>query len=74
MSTADPRPADIVGGPMKKPTRKPQVAVRRLLNPSELAKIRGGGDGGITALDDWESPVAAVSGNKVWSDDWLAPV
>jgi hypothetical protein len=55
---------------MKKPTRKPEVP-RRLLNPSELAKVRGGGGGedtapktgsngtgnGLTANDDWEAPV-----------------
>ena len=56
---------------MKKPSRKQEVA-GRLLNPSELAKIRGG-DGGISAMDDWESPVPATSENKEWSDDWLAP-
>lgn len=52
---------------MKKPTRKPEVAVRRLLKPSELAKVRGGGEDvapktgttgtGLVALDDWEAPV-----------------
>jgi len=53
---------------MKKPARKPDGP--RRLDKSELTKIRGGVEGGITASDDWETPVAA----KVWSDDWLAPV
>jgi len=38
---------------MKKLERK-REPVRRLLTPSELATVRGG-DGGITAQDDWES-------------------
>lgn len=52
---------------MKKRTHT--VKAPRSLRHAELAKVRGG-DGGITAMDDWEAPVA--SGTR-WSDDWLAP-
>jgi hypothetical protein len=53
---------------MKKPARTTRVL--RSLQPAELAKPRGGNDGGVAATDDWEAPVA---GNRVWQDDWLAP-
>ncbi len=57
---------------MKKPTRKQETSPR-VLKRSELGRIRGGDSGGIMAMDDWETPVAATAGNKVWQDDWLAP-
>ena len=50
---------------MKKPAQKERGAPRSL-QPTQLQRIRGG----ITATDDWETPVS----NKVWQDDWLAPV
>jgi len=53
---------------MKKPTGKAPVPPRAL-RPAELTRIRGG----VTAMDDWEAPVAGAAGTKVWSDDWLAP-
>jgi hypothetical protein len=56
---------------MKKPTRKHEAAPR-LLKPSQLDRIRGG-DGGGSGSDNWEAPIAGLTGNKVWQDDWLAP-
>ena len=53
---------------MKKPAQKVK-AVPRSIPQSVLQRVRGG-DGGITASDDWETPIA---GTKVWQDDWLAP-
>lgn len=50
---------------MKKLARKVPPPVRSL-QPVDLDRVRGG----ITAMDDWEAPVA---GNKRWDDDWLAP-
>ena len=54
---------------MKKPAQKVKPAPR-VVPSSVLPRIRGG-DGGITASDDWETPIAGTT--RVWSDDWLAP-